>query len=152
MDNNIAERAQRGVAVGRKVFYGAGSLVSGHMVERRPHPPAPADSDKADAFGERLRTIDPSPWLPLEDGSGRGNSFSPGLFPTPPPSPTPVKVLPSPLSLSGRDPPIRGLSVLPWDAYAFGGPRLSGFPPGPPAAGSQWVQRIFTNDRGPSPE
>lgn len=31
MDNNIAERAQRGVAVGRKVFYGAGSLVSGHM-------------------------------------------------------------------------------------------------------------------------
>ena len=31
MDNNIAERAQRGVAVGRKVFYGVGSLVSGHM-------------------------------------------------------------------------------------------------------------------------
>jgi len=93
MDNNIAERAQRGVAVGRKVFYGAGSLVSGHMaahlyslfgtwsnaglnlrttltdylnfcVDNGLHPPDPADSDKVDAFGERLRTIDPSPWLP----------------------------------------------------------------------------------------
>jgi hypothetical protein len=34
MDNNTAERAERGPVVGRKNYYGSGSLWSGQLAER----------------------------------------------------------------------------------------------------------------------